>query len=200
MIISSPSAPLSTTALENSTDEGDLRGRLAIVGFNNGELVMIDLSLGVKEGVRSFSTGGVSSITCVDYDLESGTIVCGTRKGIVYLFDSNSKGQETEGPVKPIISFTRSGASILSIAFSNSTTSTTLLSSPSILIGTADGLPYRAIVNRSPDEKNERPSVRVLEEFAGLDCDSSVVTEVSGTGQVWIGGGDGVLRRYRRGV
>ena len=185
----------------DSTDEDDLRGKVAIVGFSNGNLAMIDLSVGVKEGAKSLSTGAGSSITCVDFDQETRLVVCGTRSGAVHVFDTSAIVEE-EGPLLPICSFTRSGASILSVGFSRSTTSAALspaASTPSILVGTADGLPYRAGLNLTIlDEPTGKGSVRVLEEFAGIDCDSSIVTEVKETGQVWVGGGDGVLRRYRK--
>ena len=196
MIISSP--PSESMMEIDSTDENDLKGKVAIIGFSNGNLAIIDLSLGAKEGLRSLSTGAGSSVNCVDFVPATGLIVCGTRSGAVHVFDTK-RIDEAEGPTFPIISFTRSGASILSVAFSSSTTPSSLsVSSPSILIGTADGLPFRAAIDTTLDETTGRGSAHVLEEFAGLDCDSSIIAEARETGQVWVGGGDGVLRRYRR--
>lgn len=144
---------------------------------------------GEEKTIRELKAGK-SSLDVVAFQEGTGLVVVGARDGLISVFDITSKATGVDASGKaladsPILAFKRSGAPITSLSFSSSTNPEIA----SLLVGTADGLPCR--VSWGKDNV-----VKVMEEFAGLDCDAAVIREARGA--IWVGAADGKLRRYRR--
>ncbi|KAI5481384.1 proteasomal ATPase-associated factor 1 [Pseudohyphozyma bogoriensis] len=152
---------------------------VALVGHLNGSISVVSLS-NKEPTIRSLD-GGSSPLYAIAVDAERRLVAAGSRDGTIAIFDlSSSTPSATEGAQgePPILTFKRSSSTILSLSFVSST----------LLVGSADGLPFRVALG------SDDGSVRVVEEFAGLDCDPAVVKERDGF--VWVAAGDGKLRKY----
>jgi hypothetical protein len=191
----------------NGNQEQHEEGNL-VIGYSNGTGSIVHLSSllaaspGTVPAFASIITGSKVGIsTMVRTNLGGGLIALGNSAGEVYLFHSTVLSTREELPnegQRPALCFSRSSitakAPITSLIFSPRSAS-----SIAITVGTVDGLPYRAILEYQ--ENGMIDNVRVGNEFAGFDCDPAVVAMRCGVEEseeeVWIGGGDGVLRRYR---
>lgn len=229
MIGSLPSSDLGEEMevdVETEGDEENLEGRIAILGHSNGSatiysfpstpsststITSIANSSTPPTNLITLKTNSSSPITTIAYDSKSGLILMGSREGTISVFDissiSSSNFSASSTPelpkedLKPLGRFRRSDSEITSIAFSSFIPSTTSIPTRSILIASADGLPYRISPELLPpstqaEEGENRIKVIVLEEFAGMDCDSVIVRNGNSRGEVWVGGIDGGLRRY----
>ena len=170
---------------------------VALAGLQDGTVAVVDLSTRAGEvgaGVVRTLKVGWSGIEAAAYDEASGWVAAGTRDGTVALFDlSAPPANDPAALLAPWLTFARGAASVTSLAFSPfaALAAAETQEPPTLLVGTSDGLPYRAAVARAADGAGK---VAVAEEFAGVECDR-VVVAASGR-QVWVGAADGRLRRY----
>jgi len=182
--------------------------KLVFTGLQDGRVEGFDLRS--KRSAFSFSSkqsGGVDSIA---FAPDSSMLAAGTRNGILRWWDLRSCGQG-EGP--PLCELKRNGAGIESLAWipAEWTSSEDRLFGgesvlakgvPHLVIGTADGLPWRA--GLSTDAK-----AVVVEEYVGYECGDGVRvvrwctggggSEQQGLGLgrgVWCAGDDGLVRFY----
>lgn len=156
------------------------RGQIAIVGHSNGSASVIDLSLSTPP-IRELAAGS-SPLFAVAYDPETHLVAAGSRNGTISIFDLSRPAPLDGSADGPILSFMRSTSPISSLSFS--------VKGPTLLVGTEDGLPCRISLGLESGDGQ----VKVLEEFVGGDCENVVVREREGA--VWIGAGDGALRRF----
>lgn len=175
--------------------EGEGQGLVAFAGLQDGTVHMLDLSNREKETnpLRKLKLGS-SGVEAVAYDEATGRVVAGTRDGTVAVFElSGPAPNDASTPLEPVLRFARGAASITSLAYSphSSLADSTDAPTPTVLIGTLDGLPYRVALL---EEEGGSLGARVVEEFAGLDCDRCVVP-ASGR-DVFVAAADGKLRRY----
>lgn len=183
--------------------EGEGLGMVALAGLQDGTVVVVDLSgrgTGVGEGVLRTCKVGWSGVEAVACDEETGWLAAGTRNGTVALFalgEAPPGAADSAAPLAPVLSFARGSASITSLAFSPfaalaETVAESAGRGPTLLVGTSDGLPFRVAIEGGAGEG--LTGVRVAEEFAGVECDRTVV--VASGREVWVGAADGKLRRY----
>ncbi|KAL8280451.1 hypothetical protein RQP46_007099 [Phenoliferia psychrophenolica] len=192
----SPSSPPTTTA--------DLPPNLiALLAHTNGSCSLLALDEPATSRTITTLDAGSSPLFAVAYDPVNALVATGARDGTVSLFllpSPNSPSPiTTPSPTSPstistdltpIMSFRRSSASITSLAFSPSSTGL-----PTLLVGSSDGLPFRAALLEVAPGTIE---VTVKEEYAGGDCESAFVVEAQDR-NVWIATGEGKLRRYKAG-
>lgn len=183
--------------------EGEGLGRVALAGLQDGTVVVIDLGgRGAEVGggvVRTLKVGW-SGIEALAYDEGTEWVAAGTRDGTVAVFSlAGPPPADPSAPLSPRLTFTRGSASVTSLAFSPvpslAAPAAEEGAAPSLLVGTSDGLPFRAVFDSGLE------GVRVGEEFAGVECDRVVVAAgvaAGGNGkEVWVGAADGRVRRYQ---
>jgi WD40 repeat protein len=158
---------------------------IAIVAHSNGEASIVSLA-SPNPTIRSL-VAGKSPLYAVAYDNARQFVATGSRDGTISLFDLYQASPSMED-LYPFITFSRSTAPIISLSFCSSHQMKMTL-----VIGAEDGLPCRVLIDVGASDDAHK--VRVMEEYAGLDCDSALAREGHG-GSVWVGAGDGKLRRY----
>lgn len=210
-----------------------------VVGHQSGAASIVDLTTFTSPIITPLSTAAspgstISSIDTISY-ADGHLIALGNLRGVIQLYLYPASSSLTTTTISSIASFKRSttisSAAITSLFFSSpppsssahlSSVGSTTGAEVNLLVGTSDGLPFRATISlpsaslfatatATADEAMDatKPGeevvgeggvrVKVATEFAGIDCDSAVVTsyhDKNGVEEVWIGGGDGVLRRY----
>lgn len=202
-------------------------GKLFAAGLSSGLVELHDLSSRTRAALIPspvFPAGAewtqkpAGPIFAVDWAPESHLLATGTREGIVAVYDVRMLGASSAGAGGPrslLGAFRRNGAAINDLRFASSTTlpsplssfsSSSSSSSLSLLIGTSDGLPYRAglgpLLSGDADGSessggalgNRAPEV--VEEYAGWDCDSVEAVRVDRAGRVVLAGAHGCVRRY----
>lgn len=189
-----PSPSPSSTTLDDSNP--DLNDLILFATHTNGTATIISLasSSSASSAASPLVTlkAGTSPLDAIAYDASHKLVALGSRNGVVSLFQlvsplASSPASSPNEPLLALLSFSRSSATIHSLAFSTKNDQT------SLLVASADGLPFRAGWELADDGESHR--VWVKEEFAGLDCEAA--REVSERdGVVWIAGADGSLRRY----
>ncbi|KAK4700585.1 proteasomal ATPase-associated factor 1, partial [Phenoliferia sp. Uapishka_3] len=196
-MIIGPSPSPSPPSISDSQSPTDLPPNLlAFLAHTNGSISLIPLSPPPSPEMRkiiTLDTGSKSPLHAVAYDAKSGLVAAGARDGTISLFEIKDKeGALTEKDVVPSLVCRRSDATVTSLAFSPSPSEGADL--PTLVVGTADGLPFRASIELGEGE--EQRKVKVVDEYAGGDCESMVVT-LGGEGQVWVATQEGKLRRYK---
>ncbi|KAF7789711.1 hypothetical protein EIP86_000657 [Pleurotus ostreatoroseus] len=175
----SPDGEAMQLSLAVDDREVETTDKVTFCGLADGSFEVFDL--GTKLPVFHSASAGPSSISglqSIAYSPQHNLVATGSGKGVIHIFDTRSLNS-------PIVSFTRNSASIEDLAFVTLERGTTV----GLAIGTEDGLPYVAEV------RPEGPSVR--SELIGTDCDAiRRIRVLSGTGDVWTAGDDGVVRRY----
>lgn len=162
--------------------EDDLDGAQLLIAHSNGTASILDLSSSAT--TATLSTGSSSALDALAFHPATRTVALGSRVGVIHIFDLPVSSSSDK--LEPQTSFTRSGAAIKSLAFNGSSTGLELI------VATADGLPYRAQVSLN--------APRVIEEYAGFDCESANALAVLGDGTpVLIASAEGEVRRYALG-
>lgn len=120
-------------------------------------------------------------------------LATGSASGLVEIYDTRQLPSSDQTPVNPLYAFKRSDASVDDLLFTPSTPS------PSLLVATGDGFPYRVSV--SLDGKPQ-----VVEEYAAhadegvrsirLSSKGAGIQNGNSTFDVWTAGDDGLARRY----
>ena len=100
-------------------------------------------------------------------------LASGSRSGVVRVYDVRAELG------KPLYAWRRNGACVEDLVFLGN----------ELLVATEDGLPYRAALR-------EGDGAHVVEELVGVDCDPVRGVRYTQDGAVWVGGDDGVLRKY----
>ncbi|CAG7852858.1 SubName: Full=Uncharacterized protein {ECO:0000313/EMBL:CCA72930.1} [Serendipita indica DSM 11827] len=174
-------------------------GKVAFVGLQDGTIRGYELSTGVP---RFYSSGALAKerrtpIDSINYSAHHGTLVAGTRDGVVFIWNLRSlalsnetrEGEDEERDVPPTVTLRRNKGGIESIVFGAVSTG----SLPSILFGSADGLLCRVGFTA-----NDEP--RLLEEYVGVESGDGIrsvrVSVVEGVEMVWCASDDGNVRRY----
>ncbi|KAN0064526.1 hypothetical protein ACQY0O_002154 [Thecaphora frezii] len=145
-------------------------------------------------------------------------IVTGTAQGIVSVYDARMLGAAAEAasggaPPKALLgSWKRNGSAVHALRLVDAAGGS---GGVDVLVATADGLPYRAntdaiLAGRGNEEAADPPEVeanddaptwysraaRVVEEYAGWDCDPTAAITVDYRGRVVIAGSDARIKRY----
>ncbi|KAM0751849.1 WD40 repeat-like protein [Meredithblackwellia eburnea MCA 4105] len=178
----------------------------AVAGLDNGTAVWLTLPTFSSAPTPSttstprkrivLNTQSTSPILVISHHVltsgsESGTLTAtGSRDGVVSLFHlpENSLSIKEGDELIPYLKLQRSTDSLTSLSFSGSS------SNPSILLSTSSGLPCRLSVPL-PNSTEPETKVRLVEEFAGGDCESVVI--VGDGEEIWTGDGEGRVWRYK---
>lgn len=127
-------------------------------------------------------------------DASTNTLVTGSATGVVEVYDTRQLSSTQQAPSNSLYSFKRSDASIDDLLFTPSASSL----SPSLLVATGDGFPYRLTVPLG----GEKP--QVVEEYAAhadegvrsIRTSSKSSATADSNVNVWTAGDDGLARRY----
>jgi proteasomal ATPase-associated factor 1 len=199
MVLGAAPFPPSSEPLETDSNESNLANEVG----TSAKLAFLALQSGAVEGLDITSESstplfhhnpGSGPLVAVAYDAGSHLLATGSTSGIVTLYDIRSIRPSSLGsnpnPVS-LCAFQRNTAAIVGLGFLSSTESQNSSSTldPKLAVATSDGLPY--IANIRPDG----PGV-ASELVAGGDCEPNRVFAVDSTGNVWIGGEEGVVRVY----
>lgn len=200
------SQPITSMVLvKDPTDDNDgTEGALALVAHSNGTATILPISRISSAPIASLQPGASAATDAVAWHPASSSLALGSRSGTVYIYNiatvlSASVGSEVQdassATIEPLLAFSRSGAAIKALAFSDVVASSQK-SDLDLLMASADGLPCR--VKLDLDAK----TATVAEEFAGLDCDAShgILEQRLGQGaadrRIYVAGADGQIRQY----
>lgn len=158
--------------------EVDTTDKLVFCGLSDGAIEAFDLSSKLSAYHSPTNEKSVGPLHSIAYSVEHNMLATGSGSGVVQVFDTRSWS-------RPLVSFQRNAASIEDIAWVSLGNA-----GVGLAIATEDGLPYVAHVRPEGPE--------VCAELVGTDCDAVRRVRVrAGTGDVWIAGDDGVVRKYQ---
>lgn len=172
----SPDGEVQDLPLAVDPREVDTQDKAVFCGLVDGSFELFDL--GAKLSAFRSTDKDAGALHAIAYAAENNLLATGSGTGLVRIYDTRSLST-------PLAAFQRNAASIEDVAFVPSGDGTGV----GLAIATEDGLPYVAHI------QPEGPSVRA--ELIGTDCDAIRRTRVrGGTGEIWLAGDDGVVRKY----
>ncbi|ORY55165.1 WD40-repeat-containing domain protein [Leucosporidium creatinivorum] len=207
--------PVSDFALlGEEKEDGNIDGRLVLAAHTNGTASLV--SLDAENGFHPLlqltinSSSPIEAITLASSP-DGAVVALGARNGTTSIFRlpsplPSSPGDGAES-LSPLLAFSRSTVAITSLVFSSSPPPPPASSSTdlTLLISSADGLPFSASLSLPPpsptansDVGSNGTTVKVQEEFAGLDTDAANQILEDQAGGIWVAGADGKARRYLR--
>lgn len=185
-----------------------LEGKFMACALTDGSVAIIDLSSPSHLAALTLQVSFSSSrpVDALAWSDESNLLVAGTRDGHISVWHLPTAFEQVHLAIKhaheagddldsaplphPLHDWNRNEAGITSLSFSSSQVEG-IEAGETLLVASADGLPYRVVV---PKEKGE--PVKVVEEFAGYNTDPvNVILEKPGMG-IFCAGEDGCLRKY----
>ncbi|KAK4048907.1 hypothetical protein OIV83_004463 [Microbotryomycetes sp. JL201] len=170
--------PVTAMAVINEQPSDELTGCLCVAAHSNGTATVFDLDSNEIQTKTTLDTEKTSPLHCIALDQQFHMIAVGSRSGTVSVFDCpRTISEEIRAPVA---CFSRSGATITSLAFSGS----------NLLVTTSDGLPFEVSMNAQGSVQGN------WIEFAGFEAGDSASKGLYVEDKVFIAGGDGVVRMY----